>query len=277
MSTSKKMEIIYHNGKPDGIRLIRRHLSTITTYVIPRTLLNEAKEINGINRSGIYYLIYEKENKIAKIYVGQTRNGITRLENHNRSKDFWNKAIMFLSDKKTFTLDIISGLEEYAIIKARESKRYEVENTVNPKYEIDEYDYASIEEIYEEIKFTMATIGYKMDANSEKEDQDEGFHTTKNGIKGIGNLSGEKFDVLEGSEININKETNTPGYNRQREELLKSGGIVFEDGKYILKVNLSFDTPSGAAQFVLGGSQNGWTEWKNKDGITLSDIVRKNN
>lgn len=122
MATSKKLEIIYHNGQPDGIRSIRRHLSTMTTYVIPRPLLAEAKKITGINRPGIYYLIHENdENKIAQIYIGQTRNGVVRLDDHNRSKDFWNKAIMFLADSKTFSLDMISGLEEYAIIKAHES------------------------------------------------------------------------------------------------------------------------------------------------------------
>ena len=31
MAISKKLEIIYHNGQPDGIRSIRRHLSTMTT------------------------------------------------------------------------------------------------------------------------------------------------------------------------------------------------------------------------------------------------------
>ena len=112
MATSKKLEIIYHNGQPDGIRSIRRHLSTMTTYVIPRPLLAEAKKITGINRPGIYYLINENdENKIAQIYIGQTRNGVARLDDHNRSKDFWNKAIMFLADSKTFSLDMISGLE----------------------------------------------------------------------------------------------------------------------------------------------------------------------
>lgn len=79
MATSKKLEIIYHNGQPDGIRSVRRHLSTVTTYVIPRTMLSEAKSISGINRPGIYYLINEDEdNNIAQIYVGQTRNGISR-------------------------------------------------------------------------------------------------------------------------------------------------------------------------------------------------------
>ena len=164
MAISKKLEIIYHNGQPDGIRSIRRHLSTMTTYVIPRPLLSEAKKLTGINRPGIYYLISETDdNKIAQIYVGQTRNGVSRLDDHNRSKDFWNKAIMFLADNKTFSLDMISGLEAFAIDKAIEAKRYKVENTVNPKYEIDEYDLPLIEEVYEEIKFIMATQGYKME------------------------------------------------------------------------------------------------------------------
>ena len=119
MAISKKLEIIYHNGQPDGIRSIRRHLSTMTTYVIPRPLLSEAKKLTGINRPGIYYLISETDdNKIAQIYVGQTRNGVSRLDDHNRSKDFWNKAIMFLADNKTFSLDMISGLEAFAIGKA---------------------------------------------------------------------------------------------------------------------------------------------------------------
>ena len=83
MSISKKLETIYYNGQPDGIRSIRRHLSTITTYVIPRPLLSEAKKISGITRPGIYYLINENdENKIAQIYIGQTRNGVARLDDH---------------------------------------------------------------------------------------------------------------------------------------------------------------------------------------------------
>ena len=57
MSISKKLETIYHNGQPDGIRSIRRTLSTMTVYVIPRSLLSEAKNISGINRHGIYYLM----------------------------------------------------------------------------------------------------------------------------------------------------------------------------------------------------------------------------
>lgn len=275
MAISKKLETIYHNGQPDGIRSIRRNLSTMTVYVIPRPLLAEAKTISGINRPGIYYLINENDdNKIAQIYVGQTRNGILRLDDHNRSKDFWNKAIMFLADNKTFSLDMISGLEKFAIIKAQESKRYKVENTVVPKYEIDEYDMASVEEIYDEIQFIMGTQGYKMD-NVKSSTSSDIFHTTRNGISALGIYDGEKFQVLEGSQININKPVHLARYNKQRAELLVSGEISQVDGKYFLNITIEFNTPSGASDFVLGGSTNGWVEWKNSEGKTLNEIFRK--
>lgn len=276
MATSKKLETIYYNGQPDGIRSIRRHLSTITTYVIPRPLLSEAKKISAITRPGIYYLINENdENKIAHIYIGQTRNGIARLDDHNRSKDFWNKAIMFLADNKTFSLDMISGLEEYAILKAHESKRYKVENSVSPKYEIDEYDLPSIEEVYDEIQFIMATLGYKMDDAKQYNDNREIFHTTRNGILAYGVYMGDKFQVLEGSQINLAKSATLEKYNKQRAELQANGDIVMQNGSNILKITLEFNTPSGASDFILGGSTNGWVEWKNTNGKTLDEIFRK--
>ena len=276
MATSKKLETIYYNGQPDGIRSIRRHLSTITTYVIPRPLLSEAKKISAITRPGIYYLINENdENKIAQIYIGQTRNGIARLDDHNRSKDFWNKAIMFLADNKTFSLDMISGLEEYTILKAHESKRYKVENSVSPKYEIDEYDLPSIEEVYDEIQFIMATLGYKMDDAKQYNDNREIFHTTRNGILAYGVYMGDKFQVLEGSQINLAKSATLEKYNKQRAELQASGDIVMQNGSNILKITLEFNTPSGASDFILGGSTNGWVEWKNTNGKTLDEVFRK--
>lgn len=277
MAISKKLETIYYNGQPDGIRSIRRHLSTMTTYVIPRPLLAEAKKISNTNRPGIYYLISENDNnKIAQLYVGQTRNGIIRLDDHNQSKDFWNKAIMFLADSKTFTLDMISGLEAYAINKATDAKRYKVENTVNSKYEIDEYDLPLIEEVYEEIRFIMATQGYKMESSENSINEANTLHTTRNGVKAFGAYDGDHFEVLEGSQIDFSRRVKLEKYNAQREKLLNDGDIIADkNGVYILKVSLEFNTPSGASDFVLGGSTNGWIEWNNREEKTLDEIYRK--
>lgn len=63
---------------------------------------------------------------LTKLYIGQTRNGISRLDDHNAKKDFLNKAIRFLADSDHFTLNILSGLEKIAIQKALDANRYEI-------------------------------------------------------------------------------------------------------------------------------------------------------
>ena len=51
--------------------------------------------------------------------------------------------------------------------------------------------------------------------------------------------------------------------------------LWFCHGKYILHATIEFITPSGASDFVLGGSTNGCTEWKTKAGKTLDEAFRK--
>ena len=182
---------------------------------------------------------------------------------------------MFLADNKTFSLDMISGLEEYAILKAHESNRYTVENAVKPKYEIDEYDLPFIEEVYEEIQFIMATQGYKLDNAKASINESAVFQTSRNGIVAYGVYDGDKFQVLEGSYVNMAKAANLEKYNKQRKELMEKGDIAQEGGNYILKITIEFNTPSGASDFILGGSTNGWVEWKDKNGKTLDKIYRK--
>ena len=105
---------------------------------------------------------------------------------------------MFLADNKTFSLDMISGLETYAITKATEFKRYKVENSINPRYEIVEYDLPLIKEVYREIKFIIATQGYKMDDTQAMLNDANILYTTRNGVRAVGVFNGENFEVLEG-------------------------------------------------------------------------------
>lgn len=275
MARSKRLEIIFHNGEPEGIRIYMRHLSTIKAFVIPRIFLNEAKKLTGVDNPGVYFLINDDTGSLSKIYIGQTRNGISRLDDHNANKDFWNKAILFLADSQHFTLNIISGLEKYAIQKAIDANRYQVDNKAVPKYKISEYDEPLVEEIYEEIEFIMATLGFRMNGSTAQQNQPV-FTTSRRGVVGRGTYSGESFDVLPGSEIDMLKAVRIESYNAKRQEYINDGTIVQkEDGKYYLTKIITFKTPSGASDFVLGGSTNGWAEWKDQDGKTLDQLFRQ--
>lgn len=130
--------------------------------------------------------------------------------------------------------------------------------------------------MYDEIQFIMATLGYKMNNATEIQNDIEKFHISRNGINAYGIYNGEKFEVLESSEIDFDKKSSAKQQiQKQRDSAYKNGDIVEEKGKFILKVSMSFSSPSTAASFVLGYSANGWVEWKNKDGKTLDEIYRK--
>ena len=178
-----------------------------------------------MDNPGVYFLINDDTGSLSKIYIGQTRNGISRLDDHNAKKDFWNKAILFLADSQHFTLNIISGLEKYAIQKAIDANRYQVDNKAVPKYKISEYDEPLVEEIYEEIEFIMATLGFRMNDSADQQNQPV-FTTSRRGVVGRGTYSGESFDVLPGSEIDMTKTVRIESYNAKRQECINDGTIV---------------------------------------------------
>lgn len=275
MNKSKRLEIIFHNGEPDGIRTYMRHLSTMKAFVVPRPYLNEAKRLTGVNNPGVYFLINDETGALTQLYIGQTRNGIARLDDHNSKKDFWNKAILFLADDEHFTLNIISGLEKYAIQKAINANRYRMDNKSVSKYKISEYDMPSVEEIYEEIEFITATLGYRMNGTSETLSGRNVFTTSRRGVVAYGVYTGERFEVQSGSEIDFLHPAKLESYNAQRQAMLDDGTIVKKSGKHSLTKIVSFKSPSGAADFVLGGSNNGWVEWKDKNGRTLDELFRQ--
>lgn len=132
-----------------------------------------------------------------------------------------------------------------------------------------------MEEVYEEIQFIMATQGYKMDNSKVTLNEADTLHTTRNGILAFGVYDGELFEVLEGSQVDMNRKSLSATIEKQRQTALTNGDIICIDGVYKLTVSVSFASPSAAATFVIGGSNNGWIEWKDKDGKTLDEIYRK--
>ncbi len=276
------MQVI--NGDPEGVKICRVAGSTLVTVVVPRQLLGEAKALPDIPKRGVYYLLDERQGRIHRVYAGQTFQGISRLDGHNSQKDWWNKAVMFLTPDGDFSMDVVSGLESLAIQYIRDHGSYEVENSNDPKPYVSPYDEALISLLHEDILFRMTLLGFGLDAMGDEDGAASGcFYTKRRNVHGIGRYRADAgtFEVLEGSEIDMAK---TPGSTKSpvkslialREEMVAAGTIVPGEGLlWRLVKPVSFTSPSMAADFVLGGSCNGWTEWVNDEGETLSNIFRK--
>ena len=191
-----------------------------------------------------------------------------------RRKTSGTRQFCFLADSEHFTLNILSGLEKFAIQTALDAKRYDLDNKTLPQYKISEYDMPIVGEIYEEIEFIMATLGYRMNNAAAKENQ-KIFSTSRRGVVAYGTYTGESFELLPDSEIDLSHPANIASYNVKRQSMLSDGTIEKRsDGKHYLTKVVSFKTPSGASDFVLGGSSNGWVEWKDSNGKTLSELYR---
>lgn len=269
----KTLTVQLIDAKPDRIRICRIDGESLVTVVIPREDLAEAKSLPNIPQRGVYYLLDEDHGNVSRVYAGQTTQGIARLDTHKAKKEFWNKAVMFLDDDQNISKDALDVLEAKAIDYVRTHGSYETDNSATPNPYVDPYKEEAVERMHERILFRMVALGYDLD----RVDQGPAgapvvFHTKKNNIRGAGRYDKATghFIVLAGSKVNLSRPVlKNSGVAAARREIFGDSGRIAE-----LAEDLEFPTPSAAAVFVLGGSQNGWTEWVSDDGETLNQVYR---
>lgn len=272
---ARRVEIFYPTGNPDEIKTARIFGTVMTAYIIPRKMLSEAKTVVGISNPGIYYLIKTRVEESIEIYVGQTTQGIVRIKDHNKNKDWWDKAILFLADAQHFDSTVINGLEKLAINSVINSNRYTPYNIQKSNISIKGGILYDIQNYYDDIEFLMATLGYSF-ANILKSEEEMLFLSNKKrGIFAKGIYHGERFELSEGSEINFVKKVDLKSLDQRRKDLLTIGDIKLLSGKYILQKNIDFSSISAASDFVNGGSTNGWICWKDKNGTTADALYRQ--
>lgn len=258
---------------PDGIRICRIEGESLVAVVVPREKLPEAKHLPDLPYRGIYYLLDEDHGVLSRVYAGQTTQGLARLEAHKARKEFWNKAVMFLDDDNNIDRDTLDMLEADAIDYVRNHGSYETDNSATPNPRRNPYKEQRVENLHRSILFRMEALGYDLDRTYRgPADASAVFHTKKNGIQAKGRYDKDsgQFHVLAGSEIALD----IPIIKNQRAKATRSELFGNSAERTLLEQDIAFPSPSAAAVFVLGGSQNGWTEWVNDYGHTLDYVYR---
>ena len=99
------------------------------------------------------------------------------------------------------------------------------------------------------------------------------FYTKGRGCDARGFYDVNGFTVLKGSII---AKSSVPSFTwKEKRENLLNDYTVSNGDKLELESDKTFPSPSTAADFCIGSSNNGWLVWKDKDGQTLDAVYRK--
>lgn len=260
-------------NKPEGIRICHVERESLTTVVVPRELLSEAKRLPDIQKRGVYYLLDEDHGVIGRVYAGQTTQGMLRLDAQKSRKEFWNKAAMFLDDESNMDRNVLDALEADAIGYVCTHGSYETDNLETPQLYVSPYKEQTVRRLHKSILFRMAVLGYGLDRTDAAIPASHTvFHTRRNGVVAKGRYDERtgRFTILAGSQVDLSRPVlkNVGAANARRELFGEGSGVS------VHRDDVAFGSPSSAAVFVLGGSQNGWTEWINEADETLDAAYR---
>lgn len=282
LNRPQTIQIFLPDGNPTSIKIADLTNRIIVAVLIPRNKLNDCSERPEVKKHGIYFLFGVNEEKAKPIsYIGETEDCFERLKSHNRSKEFWNYAVVITSKSNTFTKSHVKYLEHICIRYSKEIGRYDTENLATPsKPYITESMEADLLDNFETIKVLLSTLGFPIFEeirNSTNKNRNLLYCKGKD-ASAQGELIDDGFVVLKGSKAS-KEETKSIGswIIGLRKKLLNDNVISEENNVFVFNEDFVFGSPSAAAAVLLGRSANGWTTWKNKDGKTIDELYRIEN
>ena len=121
-------------------------------------------------------------------------------------------------------------------------------------------------EIFPYVKTSYVVIG---------RDEKRYISLNAKGITALGYLNEDNtLTVFADSQIKYDVLPSTDSLKDMREDFLEQEIILLKDGIYVFAQNYTFGAPSAAADFILGGSNNGWQYWKDSDNNAIGDSLR---
>lgn len=260
---------------------------TTTLYKIPRSELDKCTTVDNsqiskhLKQAGIYFLLgKDEESGKDAIYIGQAtirKNGealLYRLMEHKRDskKDYFTEAIAITTSDDTLGATELNYLENRFTNLAKEANRFIVKNANDPNIgNYSEETESSLNEFIENVKLIMGTLGYRpftplIVKPKHNELLEEYLFYKGSSFDAKGKQTDEGFVLLKGSKVNLNTVNKVRDYisntRKSYENKIDSLGILKED--------ILFGSPSGAACFVSYGSVNGKDAWKDNNGQSLN-------
>lgn len=281
MNRPYSIKIYLPDGTPDGLKIIEKSNWNGKGVVCPRSSFPDNKAREEFSRTGIYILLGPSEQSdVNMLYVGQGDPIKRRLDSHYANKDFWTRAVFFVSKDDNLNKAHIGHLESKLITMATEAKRCLLDNQNCPALpSMSEMDAADAEGFLEEILLRLPVLGInefkKAELNLLKKENRLFMKGPSYQAEGMETPDG--FLVFKGAKARREETTSINKYIvGLRSNLLERRVLEEYEDQYLLTQDYSFSSPSTAASVFLARNTNGRTKWKNKEGKTLKEIQEAN-
>lgn len=276
----KVIYMVLRDGNSSGIIESRIGNSNGRFYKIPRTRLSEASNLSGINNNGIYILFGDDNLTSKKIaYIGKSSTMMSRLKVHKVREDYWNEALVFVTESNTLNQSHTAYIEYKLCEEAKkinqEKKTYTIMNDKNPRDPNLTFDEKIIaDEFIEMIKIFTSIMKYDLfDQYSKRTNSKELLYLKMGGeLLGTAKIVDEGFLLLKGSKIRLTDHKIPETLRKKYDEEINS--VDIENNIYIN--DHLFKSPSIAGLVLSGTSINGRDYWKTSDGKTLKQLEEEN-
>lgn len=280
MRYDKTMNFLIFDGNPNGLMMGELSNWNGRVYKISRSALSRFAHRSDCQNTGVYFLFGRDQAMNDTVYVGEAEKMLNRLKQHINDHEEWNECVAVINKDNHLNKAHVKHLEYDFYQKAIQAHRYTVTNSSIPTCSsVSEYDQAMLSEFIDHTILLVSTLGYKPfegitavsgDGHPAHASTEYAIKDNNRGTDARGISVADGFTVLRGSKA---ASSVTPSFSialqRIRNRLIDSGVI---DGDFRFTCDYLFSSPSTAASIVRGASTNGRTEWKNQQGLMLSQV-----
>lgn len=294
----KHIELFLVDGVAGGITTVEIAGWTGHLLAGPRAELTRILEREETKkRNGAYILLGHDlgVTEQTRAYIGRTENFVTRLQDHNAKKSFWNRLVIITAKDAAFNEGHWGDLEARLFRRAYEVERCHLENSNTPQgRKLSEAQTSDMIAFFAQLQVILPVLGVNIlrGRKTAQANHEETKSATESPIFSL-KLKNRQVDaklqvvdgeffILAGSRIALNRverpvsestEKNYASIKNKQDALVNDGSVRIDaaTGYAVTTRDIPCSSTSQAGDIVTGRSSNGRKEWKLESGGTYAD------
>ena len=294
----KHIELFLVDGVAGGITTVEIAGWTGHLLAGPRAELTRILESEETKkRNGAYILLGHDlgVTEQTRAYIGRTENFVTRLQDHNAKKSFWNRLVIITAKDAAFNEGHWGDLEARLFRRAYEVERCHLENSNTPQgRKLSEAQTSDMIAFFAQLQVILPVLGVNIlrGRKTAQANHEETKSATESPIFSLKlknrqvdaklQVVDDEFFILAGSRIALNRverpvsestEKNYASIKNKQDALVNDGSVRIDaaTGYAVTTRDIPCSSTSQAGDIVTGRSSNGRKEWKLESGGTYAD------